>query len=414
MSQPKASLMTPIYIKPRTDTAWPKDAVFYMLTASGLFLCRNNPFYTSCVPTPRWPTELATQKSFLEVHYPKIARRLLELVVGYFDRVADEHGSEAAVLLAWNKRSEHVEIVVPEQVATISRNGWGDVFPVGVEYKIPANLAPDRTIIGDVHSHVDGAAYSSYVDKHDETYRAGLHIVVGRLGDEPPEFHIEAVTDGARFVVEPELILAGYHKRRVDVPDDWMEKITVKTYGRKYYDDDGWKDTKHTAANASGDWEKGKHYDDYAKPGSGYSSKDYGRADSGQATPGRANGDGRAGKHPSGFEKGHDPGDDDAPGPRANAGNDGHDDAVDHRTQKKTACHARDEEMIQCTIHREILDDLDKAASKRPPAEPSPPAQSQAAWKLQTDEVLRLGFEKPLPGTSQPEHPQEKDSDEQA
>ena len=55
MSQSKTSLLTPIYIKPRADTAWPEDSVFYMLTGSGLFLCRNNPFYQSAVPAPRWP-----------------------------------------------------------------------------------------------------------------------------------------------------------------------------------------------------------------------------------------------------------------------------------------------------------------------------------------------------------------------
>ena len=54
-------------------------------------------------------------------------------------------------------------------------------------------MPPNLTLFGDIHSHVDEPAYASGTDKWDERYRAGLHIVVGRLGQEPPELHIEAV-----------------------------------------------------------------------------------------------------------------------------------------------------------------------------------------------------------------------------
>ncbi len=238
MAQSKTSLLTPIYIKPRPDTAWPDDPVFYLLTGKGLFLCRNHEFFQSSVPAPRPPAELAAQETFLAVRYPKVPRRLMEQVVGYFDRVAELHGSEAAALLAWDRQARRMEVIVPDQTATVSRGGWGSVYAIGVEYRIPDALPPGLVVIGDVHSHVESAAYASYVDKHDETHRAGLHVVVGRIHREPPELHVEAVIDGARFTVDQDLVIDDYRGRRFDFPDEWLDRIKVETYGRKHYDDE--------------------------------------------------------------------------------------------------------------------------------------------------------------------------------
>ena len=369
MNQSKTSLLTPIYIKPRADTAWPEDSVFYMLTGSGLFLCRNNQFYQSAVPAPRSPVELAKQKSFLAVRYPKVSRRLMEYIVGYFDCVADTHGTEAAVLLAFNKTTGRVQIVVPDQVATVTRNGWGTVFPVGVEYEIPANLSPELALIGDVHSHVDSAAYASYIDKHDETYRPGLHIVVGRLNREPPEFHIEAVTDGARFTVKSEMVLGGYRQRRTDIPEAWMEKITVQTWSQRHYgkkkDDDAHKKEKHPLNKNDG-------YGDYSPHD----------ADA----PAGANGNGQDDKHEPVYETGFDGGEDSGDAP--------HRDTV-CQVRQTTGCDARDEALVEVTINQEILDNLEEGESGlEVEAEHDVKPETETQWDLAPDQTPKLGYEK--------------------
>ncbi len=263
MTQSKSALLTPIYIKPRKNTAWPDDPVFYLLTGSGLFLCRNHDFFQSSVEVKRWPSELASHEAFLAARYPKIPRKLLERVVGFFHRVADMHQSEAAVLLAYHRLRKRVVAVVPKQLATVSRNAWGDVYPIGVEYEIPADLAPELVVLGDIHSHVDSPAYASYIDKHDETHRAGLHVVVGRIYSEPPQLHIEAVVDGTRFIVDESLVLEDYRRRRFDFPEAWLDKLHVEPYGRKFFTGksgpaDPWTST-HTAGGsgstaAGGSW----------------------------------------------------------------------------------------------------------------------------------------------------------------
>lgn len=226
MSQQSEQLFTPIYMKPRDDTPWPKDPVFYMLTGSGLFLCRNNPFFTSSVPAPGWPTELSKHKARLELKYPTLSRELMETVVGYFAQVADKYGSEAALLLAWNQEKKLVELLVPDQ--TVEVYAGGRVCSGHVEYELESiEQTPNLIIIGDAHSHVNGPAFSSCIDKDDELHRAGLHVIVGRIKNEPPEIRIEAVVDGKRFSVTNEFVMEGYSSRNTDIPQEWIDKIKL-------------------------------------------------------------------------------------------------------------------------------------------------------------------------------------------
>ena len=222
--------LTPIHLKTDDQMAWPQDKAFYVLSRDGLFLCRNHPFFSSCVPTDRWPGELAAQRPFLKLNYPRLPRPLIERVVGFFDLIGERHSSEAAVLLAWNTRTEEIELIVPDQVGTVGGTSYGVRYPIDLYYEIPA-LPPHLMLIGDIHSHVDGPAYASWTDKADEAYRPGLHLVVGRILGEPPEFHCEVTADGTRFRVKDlALVIAGYQKRRRDVPHDWLAKVSVELW----------------------------------------------------------------------------------------------------------------------------------------------------------------------------------------
>ena len=106
------------------------DRSFYMLTGSGLFLCRNHDFFRSCVPARRWPADLAIQSRSLTLRYPPIPRGEVERIVGFFARVAELHGSEAAVLLVWDSVAERMTTLVPKQSAGISESWTGHRYPI--------------------------------------------------------------------------------------------------------------------------------------------------------------------------------------------------------------------------------------------------------------------------------------------
>jgi hypothetical protein len=222
---------TPIYLKLHDAADWPPDKAFYLLSRDGLFLCRNHEFFSSCVRADRWPGELAAQRPFLKMSYPRLTRQMIEQVVGFFDIIASYYDSEAAVLLVWNRDTRQVELVVPKQVGTVGTSYYGNRYPLDLAYEIPP-LAKHQMLIGDVHSHVDGPAYASWTDKADEAYRPGLHLVVGRIQQEPPEFYCAVTADGGRFEVKDlKLVMESYQeRRRNEVPEEWIDQVSVEEW----------------------------------------------------------------------------------------------------------------------------------------------------------------------------------------
>jgi hypothetical protein len=224
--------MTPIYFKTSDNVQLPEDeSAFLLLSGNGLWMCRNHEFFRSCAPARSWPCELAKHKASLELRHPKIPRRMFERIVGFFSAVAERHAAEAGVLLVWDKVHERMDLFVPRQLATVGKTWAGDLYPIGLHYDRPTDLGPECVIIADVHSHVYDLAYSSSQDKYDEEYLAGLHVVVGRLHLEPPDLHVEFVVDGYRFTVDPAHVLEGYESRCDDVPQAWLDLVSVKISG---------------------------------------------------------------------------------------------------------------------------------------------------------------------------------------
>jgi len=94
MQESDAKLVTPIYLKTEPDPELPADPTAYVLSSSGLYLCRHHRFFQSCVPAPRWPRELRPHSASLRLNYPKIPRAQFELVVGFFAKVAKRYSAE--------------------------------------------------------------------------------------------------------------------------------------------------------------------------------------------------------------------------------------------------------------------------------------------------------------------------------
>ena len=211
---------TPVYLKTGDMKDWPMHKVFYLLTRDGLFLCRNHEWFQSCVLAKRGPGELAEHKESLRHFYPSIPRVLLEKAVGFFHRVHEQNQCESALILAWNRLTNQMELYCPEQEVS-----WGSVH-----YQVP-NLPHHLALIGDLHSHGSMSPEPSLTDKEDEMGRAGLHIVVGGIQNEPPQFYCAIVADGQRFTAKIEDLNQYYQVRNSgSVPQEWLDKVKQKKW----------------------------------------------------------------------------------------------------------------------------------------------------------------------------------------
>jgi PRTRC genetic system protein A len=225
----------PVYIKTQADMPRPDDPEFYLLTRNGTFLCRNHPFFASDVPTTRPVRALAAHEPGVVVRYPKVKSSVLESIVGFFWRIYQMHRSEAIVLLVWDLVEQRYRLVVPEQEATVWRSGR-DRSPQDVRYQAGV-LPPGQLLVGDIHSHGNMAAFTSWTDEADERHRDGVHAVVGHIEREPPDFHVELAIDGERFKLKMDQVFEGYTSRRQFVPRAWLERVKVREVGwRDWYE----------------------------------------------------------------------------------------------------------------------------------------------------------------------------------
>jgi hypothetical protein len=222
--------MVPIPVYLKTDPAMPRptDPEFFWVTRSGTYLCRNHPFFVSDTLATRRPNALADHRAFCRVNYPKLGVSALEYIVGFFDRVFDLHRSEAIVLLFWDLVNKRYRICGPDQKAKVWESQDGIRTPLDVTYGVPGPLPRNHLLVGDIHSHGNHSAYSSYTDRSDEIYRDGIHVVVGDITMEPPDFHLEMAIDGYRFEMEFGQFFCGYARRRRVVPETWLKHLEVK------------------------------------------------------------------------------------------------------------------------------------------------------------------------------------------
>ena len=97
-----------------------------------------------------------------------------------------------------------------------------------MSYEPSADVPSNWLYYGTVHSHVDMGAFNSGTDDSDEDYQTGLHITVGRISKEPPEFHARFVVDGRVFQCDLGLAMEEYEHGtlRKDLPiKRWMKKV---------------------------------------------------------------------------------------------------------------------------------------------------------------------------------------------
>jgi len=234
-------LFTPIYVKTRDNQKLPKEKAYFLLTQSGLFICREDELFSSCVPARNAPQELSKQVPFLKVNCPKIPQRLMEKSVGFLSDIAEKYNAESAILLFYNDSESKMKIVIPEQKCRVYRDPQGGLFPLNINYKIHDVLKEEGLdhswrLIGDIHSHVDGNAFASDTDIEDENYRPGIHIVVGKIHNEPPDFHVEMTIDGFRFILEQDEIIEGYLKRIKWKSEKIAQRVTIEyMYSMQHY-----------------------------------------------------------------------------------------------------------------------------------------------------------------------------------
>ncbi len=215
--------MIPLHLK-TDDFSEPDSPMYYLVAENGVYLVKNTGLYTSVTRACRI-VGLEEQSPSLVLRLPKVPRKLLEMVYGFFAAVYRKWQGEAIVLLYYDPLGRTFRLGVPPQ--TLSRyHSCGSWVTEGrMEYgSIPR---PNQFVkLGDIHSHGDLSPFFSSVDDKDDD-EDGLRIVMGHLDRPRPDVCASFVAGGTRFLLDSEQVLAEFSVPRPP-PEEWLRRVSCR------------------------------------------------------------------------------------------------------------------------------------------------------------------------------------------
>ena len=224
--------MVPILVK-AADNPLPEllpGEMRIVVSGNGPYLERRTSMYQT---STRWSGPLMGLEEHEErcrLFCGRIPRTVIRTMLGFFREAFRLHQGEAALILLYHPERRLFRWLCPEQTVEVYKS-YGRLRAYDdVSYDVPLTIPEGYVVFGDAHSHGEMSAFPSGMDKRDEEFKDGLHIIVGRI-DEPAKthYHIDFVMDRQRFHFEPEKILEDvrcppFHH----CPKSWLGKIQLK------------------------------------------------------------------------------------------------------------------------------------------------------------------------------------------
>ena len=218
--------MIPVYVK-YSDFADLSDSIYYLVASDGVFLVKKTALFKS-VTQARLIAGLESQTASIELLFPRIPRRILEAIYGFFSFVCRRWDGEAVAFLYYSPQTGEFLVDVPPQRLFRFRSKSGWETEGRVEYG--ALPRPEGFLkIGDAHSHGRQPAFFSSTDDHDDL-EDGLRIVMGSLHRNVPDIRVSFVSGSYRFGLELEGVLEDFSST-LPPPAEWTRRVTCRYEG---------------------------------------------------------------------------------------------------------------------------------------------------------------------------------------
>lgn len=181
-------------IESKDDVPATNGMPYYLFASEGLYIVRDGFLGRSMVPTKKYPPNLSSAgvwaRGYFNYNAKPIPGEIMAQAVDFFRVVWDKHRTEAELLFLFNEEANQYKLFVPAQKVTS-----GSVKSL---YR-PEDVPTGWYVIGSIHSHCNFGAFHSGVDTNDASTFNGLHITVGHVDRENPEFAVMVAIDGLNF-----------------------------------------------------------------------------------------------------------------------------------------------------------------------------------------------------------------------
>ena len=220
--------MYPVWIHDKS-TPKPDTPTLYEISANGIFIHKETPFWKAIVPVDRISI-LEEQKPQFDLLLPPIPKDIWVAVARFFAWVTEKQSTEAIVLLWWGGLGESsYRITVPLQSVSF-----------GAIYNYDITQIENYHLIGTLHSHGSMPAFHSSTDRDDEANFDGIHGTFGGFSSPSDSFSlsIQACINGTRFTLDPIALFEGIAKSSLG--QYVSESAPPNLYSRQQEQDRDW------------------------------------------------------------------------------------------------------------------------------------------------------------------------------
>lgn len=204
----------------------PNDDICYLISKNGIMIKKKLGLIDCIVPVDTISV-LEDIKPYAKMSIPKIPADIFAQITAFFRAIYDEYRAESMALMFLNPKTNEYYIHIPYQKVSTG----------GIEYH-RGFVLENYVMVCSIHSHANFGAFHSGTDHDDEKNFDGLHITIGKLGNEFVEIASSIMANGTRFKVDPLDYIEGITE--IDVEDKEEEEMfyyigsqKIKISGRK-------------------------------------------------------------------------------------------------------------------------------------------------------------------------------------
>jgi PRTRC genetic system protein A len=187
----------PVVVNTR-ETELPEKGNYFIVGRDGLYLHKDTGLVQAVVKVSQ-ASFLEPVETWAKLSIPVIPEELTRQMVAFFSAIYEKQKTEAVLLLFFSEKEGKFQWLCPAQEVSSARASFDYFQRVEESYQL----------VGTAHSHANMGAFHSSTDEHDESGVDGLHITVGRLGEDNIDICSSLAVNGNRFNVEPKSVMQG-------------------------------------------------------------------------------------------------------------------------------------------------------------------------------------------------------------
>jgi hypothetical protein len=201
----------------------PQEGTFYLVTADGLYIHRDEILFKSLVKIKHCIPHLGTINPQVTMKVDKIPGDVLYKARLFFRHVFKRLHAESELDLHYHKEKKEYLLVCRNQTVSHGSVNYG---------LLRRDLVADKETkerllqlseqgywrVGTIHSHCDFNAFHSGTDRHDESVIDGIHITVGHVDKKCFSLAASIVDSDNRFSIDPETMVLGIERSQQQNP----------------------------------------------------------------------------------------------------------------------------------------------------------------------------------------------------